>query len=66
MNKETALLLGTLPDRIGHGTFLTPNLGGTADNLELVRSKRTPIGQLLLAGCYACTNLAMFFMVCVT
>ena len=64
VNEETGLLLSATPDRIGHGTFLTSNLGGTADNVELIRSRRIPIGQLLLAGWYhACTNLdSTFFL----
>ncbi|XP_029643691.1 adenosine deaminase-like protein [Octopus sinensis] len=40
---ESQQLLLVEPDRIGHGTFLHPNVGGTQEMVELVKSKNIPI-----------------------
>ena len=45
-NVETMLLLNCNPDRIGHGTFLHPDVGGTCGIVDIVSSKRIPIGKL--------------------
>ena len=44
-NAETMLLLGCNPDRIGHGTFLHPDTGGTEKIVDTVSSKKLPIGK---------------------
>lgn len=47
-NSETELLLNAVPDRIGHGTFLHPDVGGTDDFVDRVSEQRIPIGWLAL------------------
>lgn len=39
------MLLGCNPDRIGHGTFLHPKAGGTPEIIDIVSSKKIPIGK---------------------
>ena len=33
------------PDRIGHGTFLHPEVGGTCSLVEKVRKNNIPLGE---------------------
>ncbi|GAB1606104.1 adenosine deaminase-like protein [Argonauta hians] len=40
---ETQELLLVEPDRIGHGTFLPPEVGGTKEMVQLIRSRNIPI-----------------------
>lgn len=49
------LLLQCNPDRIGHGTFLHPDIGGTWDMIDIVSFKKIPIGKL------NCWNMAAIF-----
>lgn len=37
---------GAPPDRIGHGTFLHPDVGGTDEIVQEVTSRATPIGKV--------------------
>ena len=43
-NADTEQLLGLLPDRVGHGTFLHPERGGDQKYLDLITDNRIPIG----------------------
>ena len=43
-NEETLELLNLPPDRIGHGTFLHPNLGGTQHLVDTIEKLRIPMG----------------------
>ena len=47
-NVETKTLLSCSPDRIGHGTFLHPDVGGTDEIIDIVLSKKVPIGKCKL------------------
>lgn len=38
-------LLGIVPDRIGHGTCLQPDAGGTKDIVDFVSSHKIPLGN---------------------
>lgn len=45
-NEETLLLIkGVQLDRIGHGTFMHPQAGGTEEITQEVTSRRIPIGK---------------------
>ena len=46
-NEETNLLMSVKPDRIGHGTFLLPSVGGTQEIVDLVAQQKIPIGAIL-------------------
>lgn len=37
-----------VPDRIGHGTFMHPNVGGTEDIVREVMDSKIPIGQKII------------------
>lgn len=37
-------MLSVKPDRIGHGTFLLPDMGGTEEIVDLVMQQKIPIG----------------------
>lgn len=43
--KETQVLLDLLPDRIGHGTFLSCSDGGSPDLVDFVRQHQIPLGK---------------------
>ena len=46
-NEETLLLMkGVTPDRIGHGTYLHPDVGGTEEIVHEVTSRHIPIGNV--------------------
>lgn len=48
-NHEDSLqLLKVLPDRVGHGTFLHPEMGGSQEMLELMLKHSLPLGEDLL------------------
>ena len=47
-NDETKVLLSAKPDRIGHGTFLLPDVGGTEEIVDLVTQQKIPIGTKCL------------------
>lgn len=32
------------PDRIGHGTFLPPSVGGTQEIVDMIAQQKIPIG----------------------
>ena len=44
------MLLDCNPDRIGHGTFLHPKVGGTQEIIDFVSSKKIPIGEQYCAS----------------
>ncbi len=39
-------MLRMLPDRVGHGTFLHPDRGGTDEILALMDKHRIPLGSI--------------------
>lgn len=41
------MLLNVHPDRIGHGTFLNPSVGGTFENIEFITSRKIPLGIIM-------------------
>lgn len=43
--EETDLLLDLPPDRIGHGTFLHPEVGGSERLVQKVLKNNTPLGN---------------------
>lgn len=43
--EETDLLLDLPPDRIGHGTFLHPEVGGSEDLVQKVLKNNIPLGK---------------------
>jgi adenosine deaminase len=47
--EETRKMLEFLPERVGHGLYLHPSLGGTQDLWEFVKRSKIPIGE-----CCAC------------
>lgn len=42
---ETEALLTVEPDRIGHGTFLIPELAGGSDLADIILAAKIPIGK---------------------
>jgi len=42
--KATEELLTFQPNRLGHGLYLHPALGGTEENWEKIKNLRIPIG----------------------
>lgn len=40
------MLLQVPPDRIGHGTFMHPSVGGNKEMEELVSRLKIPIGEV--------------------
>lgn len=42
---ESELLLNIPPDRIGHGTYLHPEVGGSQSLVDTVRKHNTPLGK---------------------
>lgn len=42
---ETDLLLNLPPDRIGHGTFLHPEVGGSKSLVDKVLKNHIPLGK---------------------
>ena len=44
-NDETNALLALPPDRIGHGTFLHPECGGSEIFINTIRKHNIPIGK---------------------
>lgn len=46
--EETDLLLDLPPDRIGHGTFLHPAVGGSEHLVQKVLKNNTPLGNYTL------------------
>lgn len=45
--EETELLLNLPPDRIGHGTFLHPEVGGSKGFVDKVVNNNIPLGKRL-------------------
>lgn len=43
--EETDLLLNLPPDRIGHGTFMHPEMGGSQNLVDKVVQKNIPLGK---------------------
>lgn len=43
--EETDLLLNLPPDRIGHGTFLHPEVGGSQNLVDKVTKNNIPLGK---------------------
>ncbi|XP_019896123.2 adenosine deaminase-like protein isoform X3 [Esox lucius] len=48
---ESELLLNIPPDRIGHGTFLHPEVGGAQSLVDKVMKNNTPLGKNVLKLC---------------
>ncbi|XP_013848550.1 adenosine deaminase-like protein isoform X2 [Sus scrofa] len=48
--KETQVLLDLLPDRIGHGTFLSCSDGGSPDLVDFVRQHQIPLELCLTSN----------------
>lgn len=48
--KETLAILGYRPDRIGHGTFIHPDSGGTQVQLEALIQAKTPVEVCLTSN----------------
>lgn len=48
--KETLAILGYRPDRIGHGTFIHPNTGGTQAQLDALIKAKTPVEVCLTSN----------------
>lgn len=44
--EDTRVLLDLIPDRIGHGTCIHPENGGSQDFVEIVENHGIPIGKL--------------------
>lgn len=38
------------PDRIGHGTFLPPSVGGTQEIVDMIAQQKIPIGAHIVRG----------------
>uniref|UniRef100_A0A3P8XJL6 Adenosine deaminase domain-containing protein n=1 Tax=Esox lucius TaxID=8010 RepID=A0A3P8XJL6_ESOLU len=47
---ESELLLNIPPDRIGHGTFLHPEVGGAQSLVDKVMKNNTPLGKNVLSN----------------
>ena len=45
---ETKALLSVEPDRIGHGTFLIPELAGGSELADVILAAKIPIGKYFL------------------
>lgn len=43
--EESRVLLELIPDRIGHGTCIHPEYGGTKDLVNIVKEHSIPIGE---------------------
>lgn len=56
--EETDLLLNLPPDRIGHGTFLHPEVGGSKNLVDKVVKNNIPLGK---TGIKWCTKLTFCF-----
>lgn len=53
-NEETLLLMrGASPDRIGHGTFMHPDVGGTDEIMQEVLTQIIPIGKVPTVHVYS-------------
>ena len=67
LNTETGAMLALPPDRIGHGTFLHPESGGTEKLVDAVRKSHIPIGIMTTAYVYTmvytyfCNHLHVVF-----
>lgn len=42
------LLREAPPDRVGHGTYMHPDVGGTDEIIQEVLTKRVPIGKAVM------------------
>lgn len=50
--EESELLLNLPPDRIGHGTFLHPDVGGSQSLVDKVVKNNIPLGKAEVTGEY--------------
>ncbi|XP_071479126.1 N6-Methyl-AMP deaminase-like [Diadema antillarum] len=50
MNSDSRILLGTPPDRIGHGTFLHTEVGGQLELVDIVERHQIPIEMCLTSN----------------
>ena len=57
------MLLNIHPDRIGHGTFLNPSVGGTVENIEFITSKKIPLGTSMCTVVHLVINICMIAVV---
>lgn len=53
--EESNLLLSLPPDRIGHGTFLHPEMGGSQSLVDQVVTNNIPLGK---------SEMALYICVC--
>ena len=64
--EESDLLLTLPPDRIGHGTFLHPEVGGSQSLVDKVLKNNIPLGETELEMkwlfCGLCTTLTVFLI----
>lgn len=52
--EESDLLLNLPPDRIGHGTFLHPEVGGSQSLVDKVLKNNIPLGKTEIKGLIFC------------
>jgi len=57
---ETQALLSVEPDRVGHGTFLIPELAGGSELANAVLAAKIPIGKCSVSAAYYHTDLSKF------
>lgn len=50
--EETDLLLNLPPERIGHGTFLHPDVGGSKSLVDKVVKNNIPLGKTKIVGIF--------------
>lgn len=46
--ENTRVLLDLIPDRIGHGTCIHPENGGSDDLVNIVEEHSIPIGKMVI------------------
>lgn len=46
--EDTRVLLDLIPDRIGHGTCIHPENGGSDDLVNIVEEHSIPIGKMVI------------------
>lgn len=57
--EETDLLLNLPPDRIGHGTFLHPEVGGSQSLVDKVVKNNIPLGKLHISVIIAVCGVSL-------
>ena len=59
VDSETEVLLNFLPDRIGHGTFIHPDCGGSEYLYDILRNKNIPV-EVCLTSNYLTQTVASY------